>query len=130
MLETSSNKIVYLPNDKLRVVGKGIIVKETLKCCKTQTASGLILPDKADVTKKYDIGEVVAIGKDVQEVVVGDLVLFQVAGSVAFPLPNGMERSILTKIEENPVAIICVIPAAAVDEFNNVLNPEAVNAAA
>ena len=122
MIETSSNKIVYLPNDKVRAVGKGIIVTETNLCCKLKTDSGLIMPDKADVNKKFDIGEVVAKGKDVVEVNIGDIVLFQVAGSVAYQLPNGIERSILTKIEENPVAIICFLSKAEAEEFDKELN--------
>jgi co-chaperonin GroES (HSP10) len=115
MIETSSNKIVYLPNDKVRAVGKGVIVTETTKCCKTQTDSGIFLPNKADVTKKYDLGEVIAVGKDVLEVKVGDLVLFQTASACAFPLPNGIEQSVLTKIDESPVAILCIIPKADIE---------------
>lgn len=110
MIETSSNKIVYLPNDKVKAVGKGIIVKDTDKCCKGKTESGLYVPNKSDVTKKYDIGEVIAIGAEVKEVKIGDLVVFQTAAAIAYPLPNGINASVLTKIEENPMAIMCVIP--------------------
>lgn len=129
MLETSSNKIVYLPNDKLKAVGRGIIVKETLKCCKTQTASGLVMPDSSNVNRKYDIGEVIATGADVVEVKVGDLVLFQTASAVAYQLPNGISPSILTRIEETPMSIICVIPKASADEFDSVLKDEEAKAA-
>ena len=121
MLETSSNKIVFLPNDKVQTIGKGVIVKETDKCCKLQTEAGLIISDTGNVTKKYDIGEVIAVGKDVMEVKIGDVVLFQTAGSVAFPLPNGMDKSILTKIDESPLSIMCVIPKDCVDKFDSTL---------
>lgn len=116
MIETSSNKIVYLPNDKVKAVGKGIIVKDTDKCSAESTRSGIVIPDRADTTRKYSLGEVVAIGKDVVEVAIGDLVLFQIASSCAFPLPNGIASSVLTKIDETPIAIMCVIKKDDIEE--------------
>lgn len=110
-METASNKIVAFPEDRIKAIGKGIIVKATDKFCKEKTEQGIVLTGNA--TKKYDIGEVIAIGESVAEVKIGDIVLYQAVASVAYPIPNGMDTSYLTKIDEVSNVIIAVIPAEA-----------------
>lgn len=108
-METASNKLVALPESSVRVIGKGVIVKTTDKLCKTTTEGGLTVTGSQ--TKKYDIGEVIAVGKLVEELKIGDVVMYQTAASVAYPLPNGLEESYLTKIDENSNTIVSVVPA-------------------
>lgn len=110
MLETASNKIVSLPNDKVKAVGKGVILHTTSDYCVEKTAGGLHLPESSSPNKKYDIGKVVAIGADVKEVKIGDVVVYQIAGS--FQLPNGMEDPVLVKVNEDPASIMCICPPA------------------
>lgn len=106
-METASNKFVSLPESDVRAIGKGVIVKQTDKLCSKETESGII--PTASQQKKYDIGEVIAIGSLVEELEVGDVVLYQTAPSVAYPLPNGLKDSYLTKIEESSGIIVAVI---------------------
>lgn len=117
MIETASNRLVFLPYEHTRPVGKGIIVKNTTKLTLEKTESGIIFSENSRPTRKYDVGIVHSIGKDVQEVRVGDLVVYQSAGSVAFPLPNGMKDAEYVKIEETPVIIMAVVKADKVKDL-------------
>ena len=95
----------------LKPVGKGIIVTRTVQYTKrTIGKSKLILPQGFDqeVERKFDIGEVLAIGKDVVEVSVGDIVVYQI--STAFRVPNGIDNPICWKIEEFSMSVIALLP--------------------
>ena len=67
----------------------------------TKTASGIYLPDKA--AEKPEIAKVVAVGKKVQEVKVGDLVVY---GGYSHPkVKDGAKEYLLVK-EEDIYAVI------------------------
>ncbi len=58
--------------------------------------------------KKMDIGEVISIGSEVKEIKVGDIVVYQ--RNAAMRLPSGLKDPFIFKLEETPIAIICVLP--------------------
>jgi co-chaperonin GroES (HSP10) len=116
MIESANNKIVELPMDNVRAIGKGVIIKTTDKFVKTKTPSGITLPTSSSMgsEKKYDIGEVYAAGEACEEVSVGDIVIFQIVNAV--PLPNGLKDPVLYKVEENPMSIVARVPKEFVEE--------------
>jgi len=62
----------------------------------TKTASGLYLPDKA--TEKPKIAKVLAVGKDVKQVKVGDRIIYKSYSTTE--LKMGKEEYILVKEED------------------------------
>ncbi len=72
----------------------------------TKTASGILLPDQAK--EKTQVAEVLAVGKDVKEVKVGDRIVygegsFNKPGPVAFK--QGQEELLVVK-EEDVLAVV------------------------
>ena len=113
----SENKLIYLPDnfeDVVQIVGKGIIVKATKAYNTDKSKGGIVLIEsKNDVyEKKYDIGEVVAVGPDVSERIrPGVIVIYQ--RSRAFRMPNAEDKgndARYHKLEETILDIICILP--------------------
>jgi co-chaperonin GroES (HSP10) len=76
----------------------------------SETVSGLYIPEdkEADlVEKKYDIGEVIAVGSECKEIKLGDIVLYQ--RNAAMRIPNGIDAPFMYKLEETPIAIVAVL---------------------
>lgn len=116
-IDTGFNKIIDVTGKKgvglkgLKPIRGSLLVRKTTQYCAPKTASGIVLPpdSTADmVDKKYDIGEVIAIGSEVKEVAVGDVVVYQ--RMAAMRLPNGLDEATIFKLEETPMAILCVLP--------------------
>lgn len=113
----SENKLIYLPDnfeDIVKLVGKAIIVKKTMAYCQQKSKHGIILMEREHdpMEKKYDVGEVVAIGPEVQIVKLGDIVIYQM--STRFRLPHAADEGISNpsygKIEETTTHIMCILP--------------------
>lgn len=105
------NKLITIPLEGLRSCRGSFIVKRTTQYCSPKTEGGIVLPGDSEadlVEKKYDIGEVVAIGSEVREIKVGDIVVY--ARNAAWRLPNGINQAWLFKLEETPAGVICILP--------------------
>ena len=104
----TNNKIIHMPLI-LKPCGKGIIIHRTDQYTMKRYGQ-IVLPQGKDqyAERKYDVGEVLAIGRDVEEVEVGDIVLWQV--STGFRIPNGVNSSRCWKVEEFPMSIVAILP--------------------
>lgn len=104
------NKLIFCPEDVVQPILDGIIVKDTMNYSSVK-AGRIFLPetDRMDFDKQVEVGEVVAIGSNVDpdEVAVGDTVLYR--RLTAFWLPNGLDQPNLWKIE-HPFSLLAVIP--------------------
>jgi len=111
-MDSANNKLIFLP-PCIRPVLKGIIINRTSQYTKLSYGTGecrIILPQGKDheVERKYDVAEVMAIGKDVEETAVGDIVLWQL--STGFRIPNGADEPNAWKIEEFAMSVVAVLP--------------------
>jgi hypothetical protein len=70
----------------------------------------LFLPQgkNQEAERKFDVGEVVSIGAGVEEVKVGDIVVWQI--STGFRIPNGIDDPNCWKVEEFPMSVIACLP--------------------
>lgn len=120
MTPTATNKIVSFDESLVRAIGNALIVKNTgLFASEAKSEGGIYLPDSTiGSTKKYNVGVVVSRGKKVEEVDVGDVVVYQTATAAGVdPIPNGAKPSILFKIVETSLAIVCRVPKNDVEEW-------------
>jgi len=67
----------------------------------TKTAAGILLPDQAK--EKVQVAEVLAVGKEVKEVQVGDRIVFSEYGPSRFK--KGSEELLIIK-EEDVLAVV------------------------
>lgn len=104
----SIERPVKVPENAVRAVGSGIIVKRTNQYSSTTSQGGIIVAGSEDgFEKKYQLGEVVAFGPDVKGIKKGDIIVFQ--KSTAFRLPNGTEPAYMWKIDYTSISVIAVM---------------------
>jgi co-chaperonin GroES (HSP10) len=102
-------RLITIPEDKVSAVGRGVIFKRSEQYSKGTGEGGIIIASSDDgLEKKYMLGEVVAVGKDVEEVKRGDVIV--VVKQTVHRIPNGTHPPVLFKTEENAMAIIAVLP--------------------
>lgn len=119
-LTPNNNKMIYLPENFAEVVkvpGKGIILRRTMKYCRTKSKAGIVLPDDADgrksFEKKYSVGEVVAVGPDVEETKVGDVVIYNHETAYRIPDADNPSSDVnprFMRIDETSVHIMAILP--------------------
>lgn len=108
---SASNTLIFVPKNLVRAIDKGVIIEKTMQYASRVSPGGIFLPDmEAEFEKKYQIGEVIAIGENVPEdhVSVGDIVVWNFA--TGFRLPNGGKGAIMHKLEYTAMSIMIVLP--------------------
>lgn len=104
------NHIIYIPEDCLKAINDGVVVRDTMRFCSDKVGL-LYMPesDRLDFDKEVEVGEVVSIGDNVPkgELEVGDFVLYR--RLTAFWIPNGLSSAKLWKLEY-PFSILCTVP--------------------
>ncbi len=112
----SKNRLIMIPAAHVRGFGGNLVVTPTNHYCKLRTPGGLLLPEGQDDhhEKKYDIGEVVAVGPDVPDISPGDVVLWQCTS--AWRLPNGIDDTLLYHVPKTAVVAVLPNPATLSEE--------------
>jgi chaperonin GroES len=86
---------------KLQPLADRIVAKPVE--AEAKSASGILLPDQAK--EKTQVAEVVAVGKDVKEVKVGDRIVHSEYGPNRFKQTTGGEELLIVK-EEDVLAVV------------------------
>lgn len=92
-------KVITIPERGIKCLANSVIVKDTDVYVQNPTLT-IILPDsdRKDFDKILEIGEVVTVGSNIQNIFPGDILLYR--RLAAFYIPNGIEEPYLWMFDE------------------------------